>query len=109
MQSDEDRSDQDRREEGDMFWDNAYGNPRIHEEPCEPSKKGAISKAMGHTRLQGRTRRERTLEASRNRILTSRIRTSGVPGGHPGHDSRRRGKRRNQDEQENSTEENRIG
>ena len=79
------------REEGDMFWGNAYGNPRIHEETREPYMKGDIFTAMGHTRLQGRTRRERTLEASRRQKWTSRIRTSGVPGGHP--DSRGRGKR----------------
>ena len=80
-----------------MFLGNAYGNPRIHEEPREPYRKGDRFTAMGHTRLQGRTRRERTLEASRRQIRTSRIRTSGVPGGHPRHDSRGRGKRRYQE------------
>ena len=53
------------REEA-MCWGNAYGNPRIHEEPRESSRKGDISTAMGHTSLQGRTHRERTLEANRN-------------------------------------------
>ena len=67
---------------------NAYGNPRIHEEPREPCRKGDRYTAMGHTRLQGRTRRERTLYASRIQKWTSMIRTSGVPGGHPRHDSR---------------------
>ena len=71
-----------------MFWGNAYGNPRIHEEPREPYRKGDRLTAMGHRRLQGRTRRERTLEASIRQIRTSRIRTSGVPGGHPRNDSR---------------------
>ena len=74
-----------------MFWGNAYGYPRIHEEPREPYRKGDRFTAMGHTRLQGRTRRERTLEASRIQLRTSRIRTSGVPGSHPRHDSRGRG------------------
>ena len=58
-------------------------------------------------RLQGRTRRERTLEASRRQTWTSRIRTSGVPGGHPRHDSRGRGATKKG--QENSIEENQIG
>ena len=49
---------------------------------------------LGDTHLQGRTRRERTLEASRRQKWTSRIRTSSVPGGHTRHDSRGRGKRR---------------
>ena len=49
------------------------------------------------TRLQERTRRERTLEASRIQKWTSRIRTSGVPGGHPRHDSRGRRQRRYQE------------
>ena len=40
---------------------------------------------------------ERILEASRRQKLTSRIRTSDVPGGHPRHDSRGRGKRRYQE------------
>ena len=52
---------------------------------------------MGDTHLQGRTRRERTLEASRRQKWTSRIRTSSVPGGNPRHDSRGRGKRRYQE------------
>ena len=60
---------------------------------------------MGHTHLQGRTRRERTLEASGRQKWTSRIRTSSVPGGHPRHDSREIGKRRYQE----VTEESRIG
>ena len=70
-----------------MCWGNAYGNPRIHEESREPSRKGDRSTAMGHAHLQGRTRRERTLEASRRHKSTSRIRTSGAPGSHPRHDS----------------------
>ena len=41
--------------------------------------------------------------------MTSRIRTSSVPGGNPRHDSRGRGKRRHHKGQEDSTEENRIG
>ena len=48
-----------------MCWGNAYGNPHIQEEPREPSRKGDRSTAMGHTHLQWRTRRERTLEDSR--------------------------------------------
>ena len=52
---------------------------------------------MGHTHLQGRTRRERTLEPSRRQKWTSRIRTSRVPGGHPRHDIRGIGKRRYQE------------
>ena len=64
-----------------MFWGNAYGNPCIHEEPREPYRKGDRSTAMGHSHLQGRTHRERILEASRRQKLTSRIRTSDVPGG----------------------------
>ena len=64
---------------------------------------------MGHAHLQGRTRRERTLEASGRQKWTSRIRTSGVPDGHPRHDSRGGGKQRYQKGQENSTEENQIG
>ena len=76
---------------GYMCWGNAYGNPRIYEEPWEPSRKGDGSTAMGDTHLQGRTRRERTLEASRRQTWTSRIRTSSVPGGNPRHDSRGRG------------------
>ena len=47
--------------------------------------------------LQGRTRRERTLEAGRRQKWTSRIRTSSIPGGHPRHDSRVTGKRRYQE------------
>ena len=76
-----------------MFWGNAYGNPSIHEEHREPYMKGDISTAMGHTRLQGRTRRERTLEASIRQEWASRIGTSRILGGHPRHDSRGRGKR----------------
>ena len=49
------------------------------------------------TLLQGRTRRARTLETSRRQEWASGIRTSGVPGGHPRHDSRGRGKRRHQE------------
>ena len=64
---------------------------------------------MGDTHLQGRTRRERTLEASRRQTWTSRIRTSSVPGGNPRHDCRGRGKRRYQEGTRDSTEENRIG
>ena len=74
-----------------MFWGNAYGNPSIHEESREPSRIGDISTAMGHTRLQGRTRRERTLEANRRQEWASIIRTSSILGGHPRHDSRGRG------------------
>ena len=59
--------------------------------------------------LQGRTRRERTLEASRRQTWTSRIRTSSVPGGNPRHDSRGRGSGATKKGQEDSTEENRIG
>ena len=77
-----------KREEGSKFWDSGHGNQSIHEEPREPSRKGDISATMGHTRLQGRTRRERILEASRRQKLASRIRTSGVPGGHRRHDRR---------------------
>ena len=80
-----------------MCWGNAYGNTHIHEEPREPSRKGDRSTTMGHTHLQGRTRRERTLEASRRETWKSRIRTSGVPGDHPRHDSRGGGKRRYQE------------
>ena len=64
---------------------------------------------MGYTHLQGRTRRERTLEASRRQKLTSRIRTSSVPGGNPRHDSRGRGKRRYQEGTRGQYRENRIG
>ena len=42
---------------------------------------------LGH-----RSRRERTQVASIIHTLTSRIRASGVPGGHPRHDSGGRGK-----------------
>ena len=45
-----------------MFWDIDHGNPRINEEPREPSRKGDISATVGNTGLQGRTRREQTLE-----------------------------------------------
>ena len=48
-----------------MFWDIDQGNRRIHETLREPSMKGDISATMGHTLLQGRTRRERTLNVSR--------------------------------------------
>ncbi len=51
---------------------------------------------VGHAHLQGRTRRERTLEAS-GRQKWTRIRTSGVPDGHPRHDSRGGGKQRYQE------------
>ena len=64
---------------------------------------------MGDTHLQGRTRRERTLEASRRQKWTSRIRTSSVPGGHTRHDSRGRGSGATKKGQVDSTEENRIG
>ena len=80
-----------------MCWDTAHGNPRIHEEPREPCRKGDISATVGHTHLQGRTHREQTLEPSRRQKWTSRIRTSRVPGGHPRHDSRGTGKRRYQE------------
>ena len=53
--------------------------------------------ATGHNNLQGRTRRKRTLEAGRRQKWTSSISTSGIPGGHPGHDNRGRGKRRYQE------------
>ena len=85
------------RNEGDMCWDTAHGNPHIHEEPIEPCRKGDRSATVGHTHLQGTTRGERTLEPSRRQKWTSRIRTSRVPGGHPRHDSRGRGKRRYQE------------
>ena len=77
-----------------MCWDTTHGNPHIHEELREPCIKGDRSATVGHTHLQGRTRRERTLEASRRQKWTCRIRTSSVPGGHPRHDSRGTGKRR---------------
>ena len=64
---------------------------------CGIRRLSGPSTAMGHTRLQGRTRRERTLEASRIQEWASRIRTSSVPGGHPRHDSRGRGQRRYQE------------
>ena len=48
---------------------------------------------MGDTHLQGRTRRERTLDASRIQKWTGRIRTSSVRGGNPRHDSTGTGKR----------------
>ena len=51
---------------------NAYGNPCTHEEPREPSRKGDRSRVMGHTHLQGRTRRKRKLEASRRHKWTRR-------------------------------------
>ena len=70
-----------------MFWGNAYGNTRINEEPRESYRKGDRPTSMGHTHLQGRTRRERTLETSRRQEWASRIRTSSVPGGHSRHDS----------------------
>ena len=65
---------------------------------------------MGHTRLQGRTRIERTLEASRRQEWASRIRTSGVPGGHPILDTTAEEEESDATKkgQENSTEENRI-
>ena len=85
------------RENGDMCWDTAHGYPRIHEEPREPYRKGDRSATVGHTHLQGRTRRERKLEPSRRQKWRSRIRTSRVPGGHPRHDSRGTGKRRYQE------------
>ena len=79
-----------------MFWDFAHGNPSIHEEQKEPSRKGDRSATMGHTRLEGRTCRERTLVASRRRKWTSsRIREEES-------DATEKG-------QENSTEENWIG
>ena len=65
--------------------------------------------ATGHTHLQGRTRRKRTLEAGRRQKWTSRIRTSGIPGVHPGHDSRGGESDATKKEQENSTGENRTG
>ena len=64
---------------------------------------------MGHTRLQGRTHRERTKVARRRQKLTSRIRTSGIYDGNLRQDSRGRGKRRYLEEKENSSEENNIG
>ena len=64
-----------------MLGDIAHGNPSIHEEPREPSRKGDLSETMGHTHLPGRARRDKPLVASRRRKWTSRIRTSGVPGG----------------------------
>ena len=36
-----------------MFWGNAYGNPRIHDEPIEPSRKGDRSTAMGKLVFKG--------------------------------------------------------
>ena len=77
---------------GQRLW-----QPTHNEEPREPYRKGDRFTAMGHTRLQGRTRRERTLETSRRQKWTSRIRTSGVPCGHSRHDSRERRKRRYQE------------
>ena len=72
-----------------MCWDTAHGNQRIHEEPREPYRKGDRSATVGHTHLQGRTRRERKLEPSTRQNRTSGIRTSRVPGGHPRHDNRK--------------------
>ena len=53
-----------------MFWGNAYGNPRIHEEPREPYRKGDRFTAME------RTRRERTLETSRREKLVAILDTT---------------------------------
>ena len=77
-----------------MFWDIDHGNQSIYEEQREPSRKGDIFATMGHTRLQGRTRRERALVAGRTRTPTSRIHTSGFPGCHRRHDRKGRGKQR---------------
>ena len=79
-------------------------------EPREPYRKGDRSTTMGHTRFQGGTRRERTLEASRRQEWASRIRTSNVPGGHHRQDSRGRAETdATKKGQENNTEEKRIG
>ena len=51
-----------------------------------------------HPRLQGRTRRERTLVASRRQKWTSWIHNSGISDGHVGQDSRGREKRRYKEE-----------
>ena len=80
-----------------MCWDTTHGNPRIHEEPREPYRKGDRSATVGQTHLQGRTRRERKLEPSTRQNRTSGIRTSRVPGGHPRHDNRGTGKRHYQE------------
>ena len=64
---------------------------------------------MRHTHLQGRTRIERTLDASRRQKWTSRIRSSGVPVGHPRHDSRGGGKRRYQEGTKEQYRGNQIG
>ena len=77
--------------------------------PDSPLGKGDRSTAMGDTRLQGRTRRERTLEASGRQKWTSRIRTSSFPGGNPRRDSRGRGSGATKKGQEDRQEENRIG
>ena len=70
-----------------MCWDIDRGNPCMQEEPRQPPRKGATSTTMGHNRLQGRARRERTLVASRIQKLTRRIRTSGISDGHHRQDS----------------------
>ena len=93
-----------------MCWDTAHGNPRIHEEPREPCRKGDRSATVGHTHLQGTTRGERTLEP----IVEDRNGEVGyTPAGflvvildttaeEQESDATKKG-------QENSTEENRIG
>ena len=43
-----------------MFWGNAYGNPRIHEEPRGPYRKGDRFTAMGHTSSRENTPRTNT-------------------------------------------------
>ena len=58
-----------------------HGNLHVQEEPREASRKGTKFVTMGHTRLQGRPRRERTLvgeEGGNGQVGY----TSGIPGGH---------------------------
>ena len=71
--------------------------------------KGDISATVGHTHLQGRTRRERKMEPSTRQNRTSGIRTTGflvvildTTTEEQESDTTKKG-------QENSTEENRIG
>ena len=87
-----------------LTWGNAYGNPCIHEEPREPYRKGDRSTAMGHSHLQGRTHRERILEASRRQKLTATflVVILDTTAEEEESDATKKG-------QENSTEENRIG
>ena len=63
-----------------MFLDIDNGNPRMQDEPREPTRKGARFATMENTREHEENEHWRLVEGKQN--WASRIRTSGISDGH---------------------------